>query len=98
MQQDTTAIHVYGTQWCPDSLRAQRMLDQEGVSYRFVDIDSDPEAAALVTRTNRGNRSVPTIFFPDGAVFVEPGGGLLRAKIVELRERGLLADAAERGA
>jgi mycoredoxin len=90
MQQMMAAIQIYGTNWCPDSLRAQRMLDREGVPYQYIDIDKNQDAEAVVMRTNRGNRSVPTIFFPDGTVFVEPGGSLLRAKIIELRERGFI--------
>lgn len=92
MQISDDSIMLYGTTWCPDSLRAQRLLDREGVQYEFVDIDGNREAEALVKRTNRGNRSVPTIFFPDGAVFVEPGGVILRAKVEELRARGLLPE------
>lgn len=88
--QNPGTITVYGTSWCPDSLRAQRLLEREGITFDFIDIDSNREAEALVLRTNRGNRSVPTIFFPDGAVFVEPGGALLRAKIAELRDNGLI--------
>jgi mycoredoxin len=91
MSDDLSPILVYGTRWCPDSLRAQRLLEREGVVFHYVDIDENSEGAALVQRTNRGNRSVPTIFFPDGAVFVEPGGSLLRAKVVELRELGLIS-------
>jgi mycoredoxin len=67
------------------------MLEREGVIFHYIDIDENAEGAALVQRTNRGNRSVPTIFFPDGAVFVEPGGSMLRAKIIELREQGLIS-------
>ena len=90
MQQSTTSITVYGTTWCPDSLRAQRMLEYEGVHFHFIDIDKNREGEELVKQTNRGYRSVPTIFFPDGSVFVEPGGSMLRAKITELRDRGML--------
>ncbi len=92
MQQSAPSITVYGTTWCPDSLRAQRMLEYEGVHFHFIDIDANREGEELVKRTNRGYRSVPTIFFPDGSVFVEPGGALLRAKITELRDRGLIPD------
>ena len=91
MTQQAAPIRFYGTRWCADSLRARRLLEREGVTFEYVDIDASPEGEALVLRTNRGNRSVPTIFFPDGSVFVEPGGVLLRGKIDELRTRGLLA-------
>ncbi len=90
MQNNIPAITVYGTDWCSDSLRSRRVLEVEKVDFRYVDIDRDREGEAVVMQTNHGNRSVPTIFFPDGAVFVEPGGALLRSKIAELRELGLL--------
>jgi len=63
---------VYGTLWCGDCHRARRFLDQHAVAYRWVDIDQDGEAAALVKQLNHGNRSVPTLVFPDGAILVEP--------------------------
>jgi hypothetical protein len=55
------------------------MLEYEGVHFHFIDIDKNREGEELVKQTNRGYRSVPTIFFPDGSVFVEPGGSMLRA-------------------
>ena len=63
---------VYGTDWCGDCHRARRFLDEHRIAYRWVDIDGDGEAAALVRRLNGGNRSVPTMVFPDGSVLVEP--------------------------
>ena len=63
---------VYATSWCGDCARARRFLDEHRVSYRWIDIDRDQEAEALVRRVNRGNRSVPTLIFPDGSMLVEP--------------------------
>jgi len=90
MQESATAITVYGTGWCPDSLRARRLLEREGIDFQYIDIDENQEGEALVRQTNHGNRSVPTIFFPDGAILVEPAGSVLRSKIGELRDRGLI--------
>lgn len=75
-------IVVYGTSWCPDCRRAQRVLDQNGVTYTYVNIEHDEAAAEYVVQVNRGNRSVPTIVFPDGAVLVEPSNAQLQAKLV----------------
>jgi glutaredoxin-like protein len=63
---------VYATNWCGDCHRARRFLEEHQVAYRWVDIDQDREAEALVKAVNRGNRSVPTLVFPDGSLLVEP--------------------------
>ena len=65
-------ITVYATTWCGDCMLAKRVLDERGATYRWVDIDDDPDAARLVQTLNGGLRSVPTILFPDGRVLVEP--------------------------
>lgn len=65
-------IKVYGTNWCGDTRRARKIFQDEGVEYDWIDISDDPAAAAYVERVNKGNRSVPTIVFPDGQILVEP--------------------------
>jgi mycoredoxin len=77
----TPEITVYSTTWCPDCRRAVRVLDQNGAQYRYVDIERDSEAAALVEQLNNGNRSVPTIVFPDGSRLVEPSNAELLRKL-----------------
>ncbi len=39
------------------------------------------DAAAIVEKINRGNRTVPTIIFPDGTILVEPSQEELEKKI-----------------
>ncbi len=74
-------IIVYGTDWCPDCERSKRFLGKHRVRYDWVDIDRDEEGRQLVERINRGNRSVPTLVFPDGSVLVEPSDAQLAAKL-----------------
>ena len=74
-------IIVYATRWCPDCLRARRLLDQKGIQYQLIDIDRDPLAKEYVMKINHGNRSVPTIIFPDGSILVEPSNTELSVKI-----------------
>jgi mycoredoxin len=81
MGDETQKIIVYGTAWCPDCRRAKRMLDQNSVSYVWIDIDNDAEGRKFVEKTNHGNRSVPTIVFPDGSILVEPSDSELKAKL-----------------
>jgi glutaredoxin-like protein len=74
-------IKVYGTHWCGDTRRALRILDDRGIDYDWIDIDKDAEGEKLVKATNHGNRSVPTIFFPDGSIQVEPRNDDLSEKL-----------------
>lgn len=74
-------IIVYGTTWCPDCRRSLRVLDQHQAPYTYVNIEDDAHAAAQVMRLNNGNRSVPTIIFPDGSILVEPSNAALLQKL-----------------
>ncbi len=74
-------ITIYGTSWCGDTRRARSIFDQNHIPYEWVDIDRDPSARALVEQINHGNRSVPTILFPDGSILVEPGEKKLMEKL-----------------
>ncbi|MEI8133338.1 MAG: glutaredoxin domain-containing protein [Leptolinea sp.] len=77
----TDQIIVYGTTWCGDSRRAKRLFDDNNISYQWVDIDQDQSARLIVEGLNRGNRSVPTIIFPDGSILVEPSTTKLAEKL-----------------
>ena len=76
-------IILYGTTWCGDCKRAMRLMNNLKVSYRYINIDQDETAAAYVLEANKGQRSVPTIVFPDGSLLVEPSNSVLTQKLVE---------------
>jgi mycoredoxin len=73
-------ICMYGTSWCPDTARSKRCLQRLGIVFVWYDIDKDKDACAVVEKVNKGNRSVPTILFPDGSVLVEPSDAELEQK------------------
>ena len=83
MEQGQTMIVVYGTTWCPDCVRAKRILDQRQVPYKWIDITQDPDAVTYVEKANGGMRRVPTIVFPDGSILVEPSNDELARKLNE---------------
>ena len=66
------AITLYSTWWCGYCKRLTRQLDQEGISFVEVDIEADPESAAVVARINGGNHTVPTLVFEDGSALTNP--------------------------
>ncbi len=78
-----SAIIMYGTNWCPDCHRAQRVFELNKVPFTYINIENDEAAAAYVVQLNHGRRSVPTIVFPDGAILVEPSNMELQQKLVQ---------------
>ena len=77
-------ITVYGTTTCSDCRRSTRLLDDHQVAYRWVNIETDPVATAMVLELNRGARVIPTIVFADGSFLAEPSDAELAAKIALL--------------
>ena len=63
---------MYSTSWCGYCHRLKGQLRREGITFREVDIESDPGAAKLVERTNHGNQTVPTLVFSDGSALTNP--------------------------
>lgn len=79
-----TKIVLYGVSWCGDCRRARSVLTELGVEYLDVDIDTDPQAEAFVRQVNHGNRSAPTIVFPDGTTLTEPDNSTLTRKLKQI--------------
>lgn len=65
-------IVMYSTAWCPDCRRARFFMKRKNIPYLEIDVNEDKQAEAFVKELNHGNRSVPTIIFPDGSTLVEP--------------------------
>ncbi len=74
-----STIIIYGTSWCWASKRAKGIFDKNNIPYEWIDIDENEEAARKVMEVNHGNRSVPTIAFPDGSFLVEPSDSELKS-------------------
>ncbi len=65
-------LTMYSTRWCGHCRRLGRLLDGEGIAYETVDIEQEPDAAEYVASVDNGNRTVPTVRFPDGSALVNP--------------------------
>jgi thioredoxin reductase (NADPH) len=65
-------IVLYGALWCPDCKRAKKFLNEQRISFSWIDIEQQPAAQKIVQDHNNGKQIIPTIFFPDGQVLVEP--------------------------
>jgi mycoredoxin len=67
-----TAVTMYTTSWCGYCFRLKKMMQREGIDFAEVDIEADENAAELVMKANGGNRTVPTLVFPDGSALTNP--------------------------
>jgi mycoredoxin len=65
-------LTMYSTTWCGYCVRLKRQLDREGISYREINVEQDEAAAEYVMKVNGGNRTVPTVVFPDGTALTNP--------------------------
>jgi mycoredoxin len=68
----TRKVTLFTTTWCGYCVRLKSQLEREGIDYVEVDIESDPEAAALVAKANDGDLTVPTLVFADGSTLSNP--------------------------
>ena len=66
------SITMFSTVWCGYCKRLKKMLDAEGIGYVEVDVEEVPGTAELVESLNGGNRTVPTVIFPDGTAATNP--------------------------
>jgi len=73
-------IVVYGASWCPDCRRAKQFLGEHRIDFEWIDITDNVDAINFIEQVNNGNRSIPTIIFPDGDILVEPSNAELARK------------------
>ncbi|GAB3650290.1 thioredoxin domain-containing protein [Glycomyces tarimensis] len=74
-------ITMYSTTWCGYCRRLKIGFENEGILYKEVDIEQDPEAAEWVMGVNGGNQTVPTLRFEDGSALTNPSMAEVKAKL-----------------
>jgi mycoredoxin len=74
-------LTMYTTTWCGYCVRLKAGLEASGIKYDEVNIELDPDAADRVMELNRGNRTVPTVVFPDGTAATNPSVSEVHARL-----------------
>ena len=74
---------MFGADWCGDCRRTKKQLDELGVSYEYIDLLADPNAAD-VAREISGRTSIPVVVYPDASHHVEPSNADVESKLREL--------------
>jgi mycoredoxin len=65
-------VTMYTTAWCGFCARLKAGLQRDGIAFDEVDIEHTPDAAEFVMSVNGGNRTVPTVVYPDGSAATNP--------------------------
>jgi len=81
MSAATTAVTMYTTTWCGYCVRLKKLMQREGIDFAEVDIERDEQAADRVMQANGGNRTVPTLVFPDGSALTNPSIDQVKAQL-----------------
>jgi mycoredoxin len=74
-------ITMFSTPWCGYCRGLKNALDRAGITYAEVDIEQHQEASDYVMSINGGNRTVPTVAFPDGTVATNPSLAEIRLRL-----------------
>ena len=61
-----------GNALSPACFAVKNFLASNHVPYQWLDVDTDATARELLSSVNDGEVSLPTVFFPDGTVLVQP--------------------------
>ena len=80
-------VKVYGADWCADTRRTLDLLDRLGVTYEYVNVELDEDAAQWVKEHNDGKELKPTLDVAGQILSVPSDRELTSA----LREMGLMA-------
>lgn len=75
------SVTMYTTSWCGYCARLKSQLGREGIPFAEIDIERQPEAADYVEKVNRGNRTVPTVVFPDGSAATNPSVAEVKVRL-----------------
>jgi mycoredoxin len=74
-------VTMFSTTWCGYCRVLKKALDREGIEYTEVNIEERPDAAEYVMGVNGGNRTVPTLLFPDGSAATNPSLAEVRTRL-----------------
>ena len=65
-------IRVVGTTWSPATHEVKDFLARNQIPYRFLDVERDEEAEAILQAGSDEDQTIPVVLFADGARLVNP--------------------------
>jgi thioredoxin reductase (NADPH) len=65
-------MRVIGQRWSTRVHEIKQFLARSRVPYRWLDVESDPEAQAVASAALPGDDRFPVVLFPDGSALADP--------------------------
>lgn len=65
-------IRVAGALWSPRSHDVKDFFARHQIAYEWLDVDRDAKVRAQVESQSQGMLRLPVVYYPDGAVMVDP--------------------------
>ena len=78
---ESGTITMFSTTWCGYCNRLKKQLDAQGIGYTEINIEEVEGTADLVEQLNGGNRTVPTVLFPDGTAATNPSAAEVKNRL-----------------
>jgi mycoredoxin len=75
---------MFSTDWCGYCKRLKSQLNENGITFREINVEQEMNYAAFVEKVNGGNRVVPTLLFSDGAALTNPSVIAVKEKLTAL--------------
>jgi thioredoxin reductase (NADPH) len=69
---EMTGLRLVGHQWSPRSHEIKNFLASNLVPYRWIDVERDPDAPALLAAAKITSADLPALVFEDGSVLPDP--------------------------
>lgn len=67
-----SGIRLIGDRWSQEAHAARDFLARNQVPYKWLDLDTDPEAAGMLALAGLTPEDCPVLIFPDGQVLARP--------------------------
>jgi thioredoxin reductase (NADPH) len=74
-------IRIAGTLWSASCHSIKDFLARSQIHYKWLDIEQDSKAKAMVEAVIKDNYQLPVLFFPDGSTLINPDITTLAEKI-----------------
>jgi len=87
---------MFSTDWCGYCKRLKSQLNENGITFREINVEQEMNYASFVEKVNGGNRVVPvekvnggnrvvpTLLFSDGAALTNPSVIAVKEKLAAL--------------
>ena len=77
LNEENGRVIVFGADWCPDCRRAKSFLQDNGINFKYIEVDKYDWATKKVEEINNGKRIIPTIFINDTS-YTNPNNAILQ--------------------